>query len=56
MLGVNTFTRSDTENFVRTLNIALRGDAVQIFLGRNGINYSLSGEFCAPKLIPKDDG
>ena len=56
VLGVNTFTRSDTENFVRTLNIALRGDAVQKFLGRNGINYSLSGEFCSPKLIPKDDG
>ncbi|MDE0783060.1 MAG: serine protease [Planktomarina sp.] len=56
VLGVNTFTRSDTENFVRTLNIALRVDAVQSFLDRSGMNYTQSSGPCTPKLMPKNDG
>ena len=54
VLGVNTFTAGDKDNFVRTLNIALRADAAMGFLDQNNFAYSLSGGPCRPKLISED--
>ena len=56
VLGINTFTASDQENFVRTLNIALRADAAVKFLDRNSIAYSLYGGPCLPKVMSEDNG
>ena len=48
VLGVNTFTRSDQ---VRTLNIALRADGLEVFLKRYGFVMNRVQAQCRPKIL-----
>lgn len=53
ILGINTFTYSNREKSVRTLNIALRADGIQDFLNRSQINYRSADASCEPKVLTK---
>ena len=52
VLGVNTFTRSDQ---VRTLNIALRADGLEVFLKRYGFVMNRMQAECRPKILPLNE-
>lgn len=50
VVGINTFVRP-TE--IRTLNIALRSDALKQFLMANSVDFSKSERECSPEMLNK---
>jgi hypothetical protein len=56
VVGINTFTYGQSDNSVRTLNIALRADGLMDFLKKSQLKGSTEATECSPRILPKKDG